>query len=409
MSTAVAKREEAAVAPTYTNVLEYINSGVMTSQLRQTMGDQRIAQRMARAVINAVTMTPKLAQCSVDSFRVAVMHAAVCNLIPGPSGHAAIIPYKGVATFQPMYKGIVQQLWRSDQIATIVTKTVDENDRFAERVGAPPIHEVSPNPAGGDYTHVYALIGIKGGGWIVEVWNRAQVLAHRDKYSRAWQQKGANSPWGTAEEAMAKKTVLLQAAKLAPISEEASASIAAYELAEQGKTTFESAVQDIKADVKGQLAGMVEQERARQGNGDTPEPGESTRKEDATEAGTPTTTPASDPEGTTSDDAPAPGNQREQAKADFEAVCGQYENLEIEMAYEVLYDVAGLVGNERSKTRLKASDYQNACDDVLSLITLVEEKLMDRREMQRQEANGTAPEPAPVYEGPTADDLDFDG
>ena len=88
---------------------QYISSGLMTRQLKQSMASDKLAQRMSRAIINATMMNPKLLKCSPASFVHAAMNSAVLNLAPGPAGLCAFVPRKSHGAkdkvqFQFMYR-----------------------------------------------------------------------------------------------------------------------------------------------------------------------------------------------------------------------------------------------------------------------------------------------------------------
>ncbi len=260
---AVAKRKQQGVATMPATVGEYIQSGMMTNQIKQAMSNDKLAQRMARAVINATMMNPGLLKCDSASFMAAVMNAAVLNLAPGPAGLCAIIPYKTTATFQFMYRGLIQLAYRSGEIATIICETVDANDDYEWRPGQPPLHHLAQKPSG-EWVKVYFCAGIKGGGWIApQPWSKAKILTHRDRYSKAHARDKKKSPWATAEEEMAKKTVIINGLKLCPISEETSAAITTYEMAEQGRSVMMAATEDLKNSIPETLNEMVREERER--------------------------------------------------------------------------------------------------------------------------------------------------
>lgn len=188
------------------------------------------AERMARIVMTEIRRNPKLAECSVESLLGATMQCAQLGLEPGPMGLAYIIPYGKEAQFQVGYKGLLNLIWRSDQISSVQSEVVCANDHFTYSNGIPP--ELRHVPADGDRgapTHVYAVIGTKAGGWIFRVMTTAEVNEHRKKFSKA-----KSSPWDTDWSEMACKTVLKRTGKRAPVSTEAQAAIVLDDKAELG-------------------------------------------------------------------------------------------------------------------------------------------------------------------------------
>ena len=67
----------------------------------------------------------------------------------------------------------------------------------------------------GEIVWVYAVYKLQSGGFGFEVMSKADINEHRKKYSKA-----RTSPWDTAWEGMAKKTVIKQALKYAPLKSE---------------------------------------------------------------------------------------------------------------------------------------------------------------------------------------------
>ncbi len=178
------------------------------------------ADRMARIVMTEVRRIPALAECSIESLLGAMMEAAQLGLEPGPIGLCYLLPYKGKATFQLGYKGMLSLAWRSEMIASVQSEVVHEADEFVYANGIPP--ELRHVPGAGDRgepTHAYAVIGTVAGGWIFRVMTKTEIDAHRDRFSQAFKAK-RQTPWITDWDEMACKTVLNRTLKRAPITGE---------------------------------------------------------------------------------------------------------------------------------------------------------------------------------------------
>lgn len=204
-------------------------------QLRLALPQAGItAERLARIAFTEVRRNPKLADCSIESLMGATMACAMYGLEPGPMGFCFIIPYRKEASFQVGFKGLLQLAWKSEMIDSVQVAAVYDGDGFTFRRGVPLVleHEPSIDPPDdeSDYQQVYAVVSVRGGGHIVESKTRAQIWKHRDQYSQAYRgaekYKKYDSPWHTNELAMAKKTVLIQALKLAPMSTQLASLIA---------------------------------------------------------------------------------------------------------------------------------------------------------------------------------------
>lgn len=187
------------------------------------------AERLLRVVLTECRRTPKLLRCGRDSILEAVMMCAETGLLPGPMGFCHIIPYGREAQFQLGYKGLVALMWRSKQIKTIRAEVVYEKDEFEDRIDEPPHWRMSSEEDRGEPVGCFATIGTTSGGWVTKYWPWARVLQHRDQFSQGASR--SDSPWKTNPEVMACKTLLIQAAKFAPISTEAQSAISADERA----------------------------------------------------------------------------------------------------------------------------------------------------------------------------------
>lgn len=92
---------------------------------------------------------------------------------------------------------------------------VHENDEFSYSFGLHPDLKHTPALTNRGDVIAYYAVWRNGDQFGFDVMSREDVVAHRNKYARA---ASAGSPWQTNFDAMAKKTVLKQALKYAPIS-----------------------------------------------------------------------------------------------------------------------------------------------------------------------------------------------
>jgi len=162
-----------------------------------------------------------LKQCTPMSFLAALMNAAQLGLEPNtPLGQAYLIPYKNKGNyecqFQIGYKGLIDLAYRNGQMQTIQAQTVYENDYFDYEYGLEPklIHRPAFSDRG-DPVYFYGIFRTVNGGYGMSVMSKADMDAYAKTYSKAFD--SSYSPWKTDYEAMAKKTVIKQALKYAPI------------------------------------------------------------------------------------------------------------------------------------------------------------------------------------------------
>lgn len=172
-------------------------------------------ERVARIATTVMRRTPKLAQCTPQSFLGALMTCAQLGLEPGPLGHAYLVPYGTEVTFIAGYRGLVELARRSGQVASVSARVVREGDDFDYAFGLEPSLHHKPAGSDAEITHVYAVVRLKDGGADFDVMTRGEVEAVRKRSKAA-----ADGPWVTDYAEMAKKTVLRRLLKTAPMSVE---------------------------------------------------------------------------------------------------------------------------------------------------------------------------------------------
>ncbi len=149
------------------------------------------------------------------------MNAAQLGLEPNtPLGQAYLIPYKNKGQlevqFQVGYKGLIDLAYRNGQMQTIQAQAVYENDTFEYEYGLEPklIHRPAYSDRG-ELVYFYGIFRTVNGGFGFSVMSKADMDLYAKTYSKAFESN--YSPWKTNYEEMAKKTVIKQALKYAPI------------------------------------------------------------------------------------------------------------------------------------------------------------------------------------------------
>jgi len=195
--------------------------------------------RLKRAFLMACTKTPKLLECSAASLLGSLVECAQLGLMPGASQEAAIIPFKGVATFVPMYQGLLKLVYRGGQVAWVKAEIVYEKDQFEYREESDRTvlaHIPTEDDDPGELRAVYIKVKTRDEPTpMLGVMYRRDILKHRER-SAAWRNDG-NSPWHTDPEAMWKKTIIRVYSKYLPKSEDGALSraIALDEMADRGE------------------------------------------------------------------------------------------------------------------------------------------------------------------------------
>lgn len=177
--------------------------------------------RFTRMVLSALSSTPKLAECSPQSFLAAMMTAAQLGVEPNTAlGQAYLLPYRNhgqmECQFQLGYKGLIDLAYRSGEVSVIQAHTVYENDVFEYELGMDPkLRHVPAKADRGEAVAYYAMFKTKDGGYGFEVMSVDDVQRHAQRYSKSY--GSGTSPWRSNFDEMAKKTVLKRALKYAPL------------------------------------------------------------------------------------------------------------------------------------------------------------------------------------------------
>lgn len=212
-------------------------------------------ERFVRVAVTSMRLNPKLSQCTQMSLLGALFQAAQLGLEPNIEGQAYLIPYynskqitdpatgkkKWVkqyeCQFQIGYKGYIELFYRHGAAMTIDMHTVYENDIFEYSYGTNPYLKHCPTLKDrGEAIAYYAVATLRNGGSIFKVMSKDDCVNHGKTHSKCYITKEwddnsktyievtphfeENSPWVKELNAMCKKTVLIQLAKLLPKSVE---------------------------------------------------------------------------------------------------------------------------------------------------------------------------------------------
>ena len=192
-----------------------------TPEIKKALPSVISLDRFTRIALSALNNNPKLNQCTPISFLTALMNAAQLGLEPNtPLGQAYLIPYKNKGNyecqFQLGYKGLIDLAYRSGEIQTVQAHSVYENDLFEYQYGleAKLVHKPEDGDRG-QLISFYAVWKNKTGGYGFAVMTKNDMDLYAKKYSKSFDSN--SSPWKSNYEEMAKKTVIKQALKYAPI------------------------------------------------------------------------------------------------------------------------------------------------------------------------------------------------
>ena len=213
-------------------------------------------ERFVRVAVTAVRLNPKLGECTQASFLGALFQAAQLGLEPNVEGQAYLIPYSNTkyvngrktkvleAQFQIGYKGYIELFYRHGAALTIDMHTVYENDKFEYQYGTNGYIKHCPVLTDrGKPIAYYANATLRNGGTAFKVMSKEECIEHGKTHSKCYitmewsdlENKYVkvdepyfepSSPWAKDLNAMCKKTVLIQLAKVLPKSVELQKAIA---------------------------------------------------------------------------------------------------------------------------------------------------------------------------------------
>ena len=234
---------------------KYVNDMMKGGAIAKALPKVITPERFTRMTLSAISNNADLQACTPTSFLAAMMQAAQLGLEPNtPLGQAYLIPYNNhgrmECQFQTGYQGLIDLCYRTKEYKRITAETVYENDVFEYELGLDP--KLTHKPAmvnRGEPIAYYATYTLVNGGQSFVVMSKDEMENFRKQYVKA---SSARTPWNTAFDSMAKKTVLKQLLKYAPKTADVAAAVSAdetikHEVADD-MTTVPADVIEIDAD-----------------------------------------------------------------------------------------------------------------------------------------------------------------
>jgi len=195
------------------DIRSLIASDKFKEQCAAALPKHLTADRFARVALTALTRNPKLQDCTRESLLRCLMDCSALGIEPD-GRRAHLIPYKDQCTLIIDYKGLIELVRRSGDVAAIRAETVCENDGFDWENGT-ITHRIDWRKSRGEVQAVYAEAKLASGETQTAVMTKDEVEGIR-KRSRA----GTSGPWVSDWGEMAKKTALRRLIKLLPLSVE---------------------------------------------------------------------------------------------------------------------------------------------------------------------------------------------
>lgn len=194
------------VATRQPTVKSLVESDAYKGRFKQVLGEK--APQFVSSLVQ-ISQSWHLSKCEPNSVIAAAMTAAALDLpIDRNLGFAHIVPYGDKAQFQMGYKGFTQLGMRSGQYKLLnVTEVYEGELTKFDRVRAEVIIE-QENKKSDKVIGYVAFMQLLNGFEHSEYWTLEMVRRHAEQFSQAYKKKKMDSPWYTAFDAMAKKTVL---------------------------------------------------------------------------------------------------------------------------------------------------------------------------------------------------------
>lgn len=262
MATAQNVGKEIQEAPKPTGLPALIQAS--TKELARALPKHLTAERLTRIALTCIRLNPDLSRCTPESFLGSLFTAAQIGLEP-VGGRAYLLPFnrstktsEGWKTIKECvfvvgYKGLAELFYRHDKAVELSWGTVHEKDDFAFQYGTDSFLKHVPLMSGdrGPVKAFYVVATLKGGGRPFMVMTKDACMEHGRKHSKTYNAKEGefykNSPWATSEDSMCLKTVLIQLAKLLPLSIELQQAIENDETTRNFRDGIDSAL-DIPAE-----------------------------------------------------------------------------------------------------------------------------------------------------------------
>ena len=169
--------------------------------------------RFIRVALTALTRTPKLMDCTHESFFKCMLDLSALGIEPD-GRRAHLIPYGNTCTLIIDYKGMIELAKRSGEVAMWRPMTVCEKDIFGWENGVVS-HKVNFLEPRGKMLAVYSHVRTKDGDDDYEVMTLQECEAIRKRSKAA-----TSGPWVTDYESMCLKTVMRRHSKRLTLSPE---------------------------------------------------------------------------------------------------------------------------------------------------------------------------------------------
>lgn len=191
-----------------------LTSDAMKQQFAAALPKHLAPERFIRVALTALTRTPKLMECSQESFFKSLLDLSAIGLEPdGRKVH--LIPYGRDCTVVVDYKGIVELVRRDSSVLDIQCLTIRENDE-CQWVNGEMRHVINPKQPRGEVVSTYTRIKWASG----EVTIGEPFDKEDAERARRCSKSGSSGPWKDHYTEMWKKSNVKRDSKMWPLSPE---------------------------------------------------------------------------------------------------------------------------------------------------------------------------------------------
>ena len=194
----------------YDKIKSFMRSDGVMERFSEILSEHQASSYVASALI-AVSQNDKLQQCSPVSILGSTLQAATIKLSCDPNtGHAYLVPYRGVCTLQIGYKGLNQLALRTGRYRYISVIEIFEGQEVEEKFPS-GIHERTGYKVSNTVIGYVAYLELKDGYAKSIYMSVDEIHEHAEKFSPSYTRK--DMPWTTNTKDMEKKTIFRQLIK----------------------------------------------------------------------------------------------------------------------------------------------------------------------------------------------------
>lgn len=225
-------------------------------ELSRALPDHMKPERLVRIALTCIRTTPDLAKCTQESFLGALFTAAQLGIEP-IAGRAYLLPFNNSrkkpdgtwhtvkeAQFLLGYRGVTELFYRHDKAINIEWGVVCEGDEFDYEKGTNSFLRHKEGLKRGAHLGYWVMANLNNGGKPFHYMTQADCIEHGKRHSKTVDKKSGafydSSPWSKDIDSMCLKTVLIQLAKILPLSVELQRSIQADETSREYRKEVEN-------------------------------------------------------------------------------------------------------------------------------------------------------------------------